>query len=445
MSALALYALKHGAVVSGSDMSDGKLLQNLSAAGANVYIGENPSMIDRVDAVVYSSAIREDNVELRRAVQLEKRLYERYEFLSELSKTFNICVAIAGTHGKTTVTAMLAHVFKVAGLNFVGHVGGETEYGNLIENRAFGQSIFLTEACEYKRGLIALSPHVGVVLNAECDHPDCYPDIASVKDVFSDFLNKSEIKITADESLLCKNAHMSKRTEESDEENKDGRVKIKVFSNGDTKIWSFGELERECDGFCVCLNGEKLGTIRLLQGGEYNRVNALFAVAVADVIGIPFSETATALTSFTGVKRRFEHAGKIKGAELIFDYAHHPTQLKNVLDTAKKYGKVLTVFQPHTYSRTAEYMSSFVSVLGGCESLIIMPTYAAREKSDRGADSEELYLQILSEFADNDVYLTKTHLQTAELVKSFAENYDAILCLGAGDIYDLKTLLNDAD
>ncbi len=445
MSALALLALRHGAEVGGSDKNSSETLERLKEQGVEIATPANPDAVEDVDLVVYSSAVKEDDAELSRARKLGIRTLDRAEYLGEVTKNFGYTIAVGGTHGKTTVTAMLAVVLKRLGVDFVGHIGGETEYGNPVLGGAFENAdfakfvekekdgIFLTEACEYKKNLLHLTPDVGVVLNAECDHPDCYPDLKSVEDVFGKFLDKCKVCVLPLSQIgLCSYARMRKIEYEIEETEK---CVARVLSDGRMDLFT-------CEN-----TGNKNGKIRLKKNGETvaeinppdtlpsTPKNVAFVFAVTDLIGLPNEAVGKEIENFSGVKRRHEYAGTLNGARVIFDYAHHPSQIENVLTA---HPDALFVFQPHTYSRTAKYFDDFVRVLSRAKAIILMPTYGAREGSNKEWDSGRLAEEILSKNAKSEVYVAHSHSSTLDIVKMLSFDCDEILMLGAGDIYDLK-------
>ncbi|MCQ2602857.1 MAG: hypothetical protein MJ193_02895 [Clostridia bacterium] len=364
-------------------------------------------------------------------------MYERAKFLSLIADNFEKCVAVAGTHGKTTTTAMICHILKTANKSFTGHIGGKFNGTNLVEN---GNKIFVTEACEYKKSLLALNPSIGVVLNAEYDHPDCYESLDEIRAVFVEFLDKCDIKIVPFNlyGLICKNAHMSIQKDE----NRHKTDRIVVLSNGETHIYSYKNSRDVCGEFCIYKDNKNVMNCTLLCVGEYNKTNALFATAVCDELGVLYDDIKNALASFQGVERRFENAGKIDGAQLIFDYAHHPTEIENSILTAKKFGRVVAVFQPHTFSRTQAYCDDFVKALSLADGVIIASTYPAREKASDGMTSEQLFSMFEKDFKDKCVCGVKDLSKIAEIIKNVAKDYDVVLCLGAGDIYSLKGKLS---
>lgn len=491
LSALAKLMYMRGKIVTGSDRERSAVTDELTKLFP-VYIGENPSLVVGCDLVVFSSAVKEDNLELKEARRQGIPTLERHQFLGEIAGDFERTVAVGGTHGKTTVTALLTHGLMKLDAHFTAHVGGETEYGNLVTK---GGDIFVTEACEYRRSLLSLNPHISVVLNAECDHPDCYQDLKSVLAVFLTFLSQGEIQVfSTDFFNVCSNGHMTT----DDNEKWDMLVKCKtlcqkmgekgergviVSSNGKVDILTHKNIrtpkmnspadEKSCCGENdehptkvsddKTLTGENkkaafennapayTGKVLVYENGVYVTAvkpyddncstpeNILFALAVLKVLGYDYDESGKALESFGGVKRRNEFVGEIDGARVVFDYAHHPTQIRGILSSQK--GKTMVVFQPHTYSRTKAYFDEFCSSLADAHTLVIMDTYGARESASDGVDSDVLVSAISTKFAKQDVYGVFSFDKTLDFVISRAKDHDNILFLGAGDIYLLKDML----
>ena len=446
MSALAKFVAYAGGQVTGSDRERSATSVDLEKIFP-VYYGEHPEIVDGCDKIIYSSAIALDNLEMKRANELKIPAIERRDFLGQIADLFERTVAVAGTHGKTTVTAMISHSLKKLDCNFSAHIGGETEYGNLI---LCGTDVFVTEACEYKKSLLSLNPHISVVLNAELDHPDCYEDMQSLLNVYLTFLEKGDIQVfTADFVDTCKNEHMNishyekmatavKNLEEKEILSKDDVI---VFSNGKMKIWS-KVTSRIIDGnpkMSVYENGGYSRDISLPDLDETTEQNALVTMAVIDALGVAVDKGKDTLATFKGVKRRREFVGCLGGAKVVFDYAHHPTQIETVVKAYK--GKNLVVFQPHTYTRTKAYFDGFVSALSLADKVLVMDTYGARESAIDGADSISLAEQISTIIAKERVEYVKNADKTIEYVINAQNEFDNILFLGAGDIYLLKGAL----
>ncbi len=426
-NALAKFVLDFGGSVSGSDRKITPLCEDIRIRGADIWQGEIPQRV-KADMVVFSSAIKDDNKELIWARNKGISIYERHEFLAEVSKLFGTSVAIAGTHGKTSTTAMLTHILKNKGFPFVSMIGGECVDGANYVNNTYASNvnqlknyIFVCEACEYKEHMLSLKSDIGAITNIECDHPDCYKDLESVKSAFDKFVQNCKITVAE-----C--------GENGDNDYcvgyKDNRLSMRLTS----------------DGASVFDNGKYIGDLRLKDDGEYNYHNALFAIAIARLLGVKCQDSIKSLLDYRGVKRRFERCADVGGVPIIFDFAHHPTEIMQAIKRAEKYGDVLAIFQPHTYSRTQAYLEDFAFALtsNDCvKALGIMPTYAARETLSMGVNSDILAKTIFDKFHKVDVVLLKNAQSTVDFVKNNALRHDIVLMLGAGDIYDLRNEFSD--
>ncbi len=416
VNALAKYCVAQGAKVTGSDRKLGDFCKSLIGIGCDIKEGENLSALKGADALVYTSAVNGDNKELAFARENMIPVYERHEFLAGVARTFDIVVGIAGSHGKTTVTAMLTHILSCADKNFVSMIGGDAiNYSNFVNNTACGERIFVTEACEYKGHMLTLDADVAAVLNSDWDHPDSYPTRESVEKAFALFLRKGKTKIY---SKGVTTVHV------------ETGVTVKTF-----------EYEKNTGAPRVYVDGTIVGSFGKNLQGEYNFKNALFAIAIADAIGVKQATAIKALNTFLGVKRRFEKVGEVNGIPVVFDFAHHPTEIKSVMDRASEYGKIFAVFQPHTFSRTRAYLADFAEVFSSQDSLstlILLPTYAAREPYDEQYDSGCIMREILSKNAKQRVYIAKNALSSVEFAKIMSKDCGIILFVGAGDIYELR-------
>lgn len=448
MNALAKFSVQTGYDVSGSDAHIGEFARSV---GASVYEGADGSGIEGADAVIYTAAVTPSHVELRAAERLGVPAYPRQAMLGEVSALFERSVAVAGTHGKTTVTAMLSHILMWHGARFVAMIGGESvDFSNYVNNRVdlgadedmrrgllrklsgedspayralkskliAGGGIFVTEACEYRRSFLRLEPYIGIVTNVDHDHPDCYPTARDVREAFDAFVARCRISVAGDD----------RRADEA--------YAVRLRGAGiDARVCALANGELIANGKSVC-------ALKLPLGGGYNMQNALYAISAAYALGIDVVEGAQALESFGGVKRRFEHCGDVDGAKVIFDFAHHPTEIGCAVSRARAMGRVLTVFQPHTYSRTKAYLDGFAAALGdGDGELVLMPTYAAREQREAGVDSDALLAAIRSAYPRKRAYLASSAEETLDMIRSLAGGYDVVLMLGAGDIYALKDRL----
>jgi len=411
MSGIAKFLLAKGKVVAGSDAAVGDYTAELQKLGIKVSVGNVPESVSAYDAVVYTDAVHEDNLQLSEAKRLKKVIYSRGQFLYEISRTFKTVIAVSGCHGKTTCTAMLAHIFAAANKEFCSHVGGRDK--TLSNTYYCGNSYFLTEACEYKKNFLLLKPDIGVVLNSDADHLECYGSKENLIAAYGQFISDSGISVSLYGDKVVGGVTFG-YSKNADYHSKN------IKSNGGTY------------SFTVCEGASELGTVKLSVYGKHNVLNALAAVAVARSSGIPFRYVREGLEAFSGVERRFEVIGSVNGAPVIADYAHHPNELRETLKTAKKVtaGKIFVAFQPHTYSRTKNLFKDFVKVLSPLNNLLIYRTFAAREYFDDAGSALTLSQSLKkSKYADDPRDLADFF--------SLARQGDTVLVLGAGDIYDI--------
>lgn len=445
---MAKFASDLGFEVSGSDAHIGALARGVRG---DVYEGVDAKATEGASLLVHTAAVGSGHPEIARARELGIPVLPRQKMLGEVSALFERSVAVAGTHGKTTTTAMIAHILRAANKKFAAMIGGEgVEFSNYVNNKlafraneqerrgflshCIGQTcaeyvslqskilasggIFVAEACEYMRSFLALKPYAGVVTNVEYDHPDCYSSLADVKEAFAEFAAQSKIKICESERMKGEEFAVCLSGEGVD-------ARIALLADGD-----------------IAVKGRRAAKLALPLGGDYNLRNAMFAIGAAYAVGVDVSQAAQALENFAGVKRRFERAKNLGRAEVYFDFAHHPTEIACALARANKLGRTLAVFQPHTYTRTRAYLNDFANVLGeGDGALILMPTYAARERREDGDDIDALAAAISEKNARKQVIMTSSHAEALEKARELAGAYDVVLMLGAGDIYALKEML----
>lgn len=417
MSGLAKYILSCGKKVAGSDNFAGIYTDELSKAGAKIEIADAKGSVKYYDVVIYTDAVKENDIQLIEARELNKIILSRGQLLYEISRDFKKVIAISGCHGKTTCTAMLAHIFACAGAKFGVHIGGRDK--SFLNGFYNGRDFFITEACEYKKNFLLLKPDIAVILNSAPDHMECYGSVESLRSAYTHFADSAEIAIVPYGDLEVEGSTFGY------EKNARFCAKRITCTNG---FYSF-----------IAMDGDsKLGTVNLSVYGKHNVLNALAAVAAARSAGIPFARIKEGLASFTGVERRFENIGKFRNALCIADYAHHPDEINAALSAVKKLneGKLYVVFQPHTYSRTRSLFNEFVKVLSGINNLLIYRTFAAREYFDDKGSALTLSQSVKkARYGDN----TKDIIA---FMRSAREG-DIILFLGAGDIYDIaKKIIN---
>ena len=415
MSALAKILHESGKKVAGCDRAEGEYTQMLREIGVEVAIGDGEP--DGFSAVIYTDALSDNDRTLIKARRLGIPLISRGKLLSELTKTFKNTIAVAGCHGKTTCTAMIAHIFDAARLSFSSHIGG---YDGVFSNGYLGgYDYFITEACEYKRNFLYLKPSVAVVLNTDADHLDCYGTAERLKEAYKTFaVGAGEVVALYGDMDDCdcitfgfddRAAYYAKRIRSSS-----GRFYFDLYEYGNN-----------------------LGTVKLSVYGKHNVLNALAAAAVARRYGVDFEDIAKGLGAFRGVRRRFENIGEYNGATCIADYAHHPNEIKAAIKAARLITEesLYVVFQPHTYSRTKNFFKKFVLTLSPLKKLLVYKTYAAREYYDNAGSALTLAGSIKkSVYGD-----CETDIEN--FLRGAGEG-DVVLFLGAGDIYEIaKTLV----
>ncbi len=410
MSGLAKYLLSLGKKVSGYDASPNEFTEELENLGAEIFIGEPADSVKDYDLIIYTDAIKDNDVRLTEARRLSKNVISRGQLLYEISRDFKKVIAVSGCHGKTTCCAMLAHIFSAAGKKFAAHIGGkDLTFTNFYY---CGNDFLITEACEYKKNFLLLKPNISLVLNSEPDHLECYDGEDELKRSYIQFADCADISV----SLYC-----------------DLPLRGGVSFGFDKSADFYAKNIRSGGGvfsFTVCESGRELGTVNLNVYGKHNVLNALAATAAARSAGIPFEFIRDGLSSFSGVERRFENIGNVNGAECIADYAHHPAELRATIRTAKKLseGKLFVVFQPHTYSRTKNLFKQFVKVLAPINNLLVYKTFAAREYFDDAGSALTLSHSLKkSRYGDSPQDI-------ADFI-SKAQKGDIVLFLGAGDIY----------
>lgn len=418
LSSLAKYMLHMGFTVSGSDARASVYTEELKNLGASVFIGHSEKNVEGAQVVVYSDAIKDDNAELAFARREKLFIMTRAELLRSVAENFGVVVGVAGCNGKTTVTCMLAHILAAAKESFTAHIGGEDrEFSNSVIR---GSGVFLSEVCEYKKNLLSFPADVCLCLNCDADHLDCYKNYDELKNAYLSYLKAGDKAIiNADDAVL--RGYKSKN----------------AVTFGITHKAKYGAKALTENGgkysFVLTKDGKKITKITLSVAGEYNAVNALAACACAAEIGVAPRDIARGIKSFKGVKRRYERIGKLNGAEVIIDYAHHPKEIAACLSAAKreKPKNIFVAFQPHTYSRTIFLKDEFVSVLKGVENLYFFKTFAAREEPIKGGSALDLRNAAgRGEYFDDFDKLIES--LSAKVGKG-----DTLLVLGAGDLADL--------
>ena len=437
LSALAILLVNFGSRVQGSDENNSEIITKLKNMGINVFLSHSAENIKQdVDFVVYSAAISEDNVELKRARELNKPCFTRAEVLGEIAANYENVIAVSGSHGKTTTTGMIANCFILAKKQPTVHVGGvlKDQNTNIIVG---GKKYFITEACEYKNSFLALHNNtVACVLNVQADHMDFFKTIDNLQNSFKTFLNqtgKNGINIiNIDDEFLQKTKLSHKCITYGIKTPQANIVACNIVEN---KLSKFE--------FDIKYFGSTLTRVSLPISGFHEIYNALACFAACFYMGISPFIIKKGIEKFKGVKRRNEEIGRINGALVIHDYAHHPTEIQANIDAAKRFtnGNVYVIFQPHTFSRTKLLWDDFVKSLSSCFMSILYPIYPAREEPISGVTSAKLSESICN-FGKFSLHFD-TFEKIVEYLKSKVNKNDTILILGAGNIVDICPYFED--
>lgn len=438
LSAIARVLLESGQVVSGSDRQDSPFLQSLMAAGARVSLGHRAENVLGADWVVRSSAVTGNNVEVQAAQAAGIPVLKRAEFVGQMLQGRR-CVAVAGTHGKTTTTAMIAWMLTAAGLQPGFIIGGLS--ANLGSNASAGSGpLFVIEADEYDRMFLGLDPELAVITNLEHDHPDCFPTEGEYRQAFEDFAARLKPGGTL---LAC-----------SDDAG--GRELLRWAQAGGRQAFSYGlyawsgqvmpdyqavgPVTNEtggCDAWAR-FGSERLVFLSLQVPGRHNLLNALAALAVAHRLGLDLQQAAAALGEFSGVGRRFELRGEAGGVVVVDDYAHHPTEVQATLQAARqRYAqrRLWAVWQPHTYSRTRTLLDAFASAFRAADRVLVTEIYAAREKAPEDGFSARLVVQAMQHAGAR---FCATQEEAAGVLLDELLPGDVLLVLSAGDADQLS-------
>jgi UDP-N-acetylmuramate--alanine ligase len=427
MSGIAEILLSLGMKVSGSDLRRGPVTDRLAQLGATIYEGHNAANVAGATVVVTSSAVSISNPEVLEAHAKKIPVIPRAEMLAELMR-LKYGIAIAGMHGKTTTTSMVASVLAAGDLDPTVVVGGRVDA--LGSNARLGTTQYLVaEADESDRSFLKLSPILAVVTNLDREHMDCYRDMADVEQAFLNFMDKvpfyGAVTACLDNFLLA--AILP-------------RVRRRVFTYGVSADADY-RLEMLTQGqgcfaqFSVHTASGTLGPFELHVPGRHNVLNATAAVAIAHQLEVSAEKIAEGLKNFRGVDRRFQQRGVARGVTVVDDYGHHPTEIKATLAAARECGhrKIHVVFQPHRFSRTKDLLDEFSGAFRDAETLIVLPIYAASEEPIPGVTSESLAVRI----EGPTVQIAADFSGAVAAVVAQAQEGDLILTLGAGNVSQL--------
>ncbi len=432
-SGLAEILLLRGITVSGSDVARSKKTEELESLGAKIWIGHNANNVNGADAVVYSSAVSRENVERMEAARRGIRLVRRAEFMGDLLRDRTL-VAVAGTHGKTTVTSMIASILIEAKLDPLVLAGASVrELGNK-NSRAGAGKIAVAEADEYDRSFLALQPYIAVLTSLEAEHMDIYGDIESLKDAFVQFANQGPSTFLTGYAVVCIDEPLLREITT--------RLHKRIVTYGlqspETKYRAIDlQMSATRTRATLLRAGEAVGEIELRVPGEHNVKNALAAIATADVLSIPLEISLRALKHFRGAERRFEIIGESGGILVIDDYAHHPTELRATLATARAIypgRRIVACFQPHTFTRTRDFAEDFGSTLAlNSDVLVLLDIYPAREMPIEGVTSA-LIADAARAAGMRDIYQVSSPGKLTPVLRNVVRPGDVVLTLGAGTI-----------
>ncbi len=427
MNGLALILKSQGHEVTGSDRERTQFTDALDHEDIRYSIGHTGEYVDEADLVVYSAAIKPDNPERVRARERGIPELERSVALGQISERYAQVAAIAGCHGKTTITSMLAIINAQAKTDATIHVGGYVEF---LEGGVHvgARELFVTEACEYVESFLTLRPTVALINNIDDDHLDYYEDIDAIVAAFERFL----ALLPQDGTFIAcvDDARVGALAEKSD------RIVVTYgLTGGDYIARDIDFDARGNAGFTVLYRGEPLGRVQLSVPGMHNVVNALGAIAVSSHFGVPFAMQARALHGFVNTRRRFEFYGERNGVKVFHDYGHHPSEIRATLDAAKRvpHKSLYCVFQCNSYTRARTLFCSNVTCFADADHVLVPDIYPGREK-DTGVVHARDMVAAINEQSQNAIYIP-TFEEIRGYLDEHAEQGDLVVTVGSGDVY----------
>ena len=432
MSGIAEIMHEKGNVITGSDASNSKNVQMLIDKGIKVVIGEDPTLIDEADIIVYTAAISENHPEIKRAKELQKEMYERAKFLGLITKDYENVICISGTHGKSTTTGMISSCFLEDDQNPTIQIGAILPK---INSNYFvgGNKYFIMEACEYVDSFLSFYPTSEVILNIDDDHLDYFKNMANVKKSFTKYAH-----LLPENGLLVLN---------SDDENTmslnyPSNINVLTYGINNTdanlvaKNITYDDLGHPM--FDIYYNNELYISLHLNILGNHNIYNALATTAICLYYNISKESIIKGINEYRGVERRFELLGTYRDNILVYDdYAHHPTEIKSTFNSAKniKCHQNWAIFQSHTYSRTKEHLEEFADVLKNFDNIIIAPIYPAREINTYNVKESDL-VDLIKKDNSNVRYIDSFN-KIVKYLKENLQNNDLVITIGAGPVNEV--------
>ena len=431
MSGLAEILLKEGFTISGSDAKESPLTKHLEEKGAQLFYGQRASnIIDGIDLVVYTAAIHPDNPEYACAVEKGLPMMSRADLLGQMMKNYSMPIAVSGTHGKTTTTSMASQMLLEGGFDPTITVGGilPSIGGNL---RLGHSGTFITEACEYTNSFLSFFPKISIILNMDADHLDFFKDIDDIRHSFRLFAEK----LPADGTLI-----INADTPCWEDIARDLSCQVITYGLEHPADYTAADITWDSLGhptFTCLAGGKSLGSFSLKVPGLHNVSNALSVIALGQKLGMETDAIRRGILDFTGTDRRFQYKGKVGDVTVIDDYAHHPTEIRATLTSAKNYPHktIWCVFQPHTYTRTKALMDDFARALSLADHVVLADIYAARETDTLGISSGDLMERIRKLGTPCEYFPTFDEIENYLL--EHCEPEDLLITMGAGDVFKI--------
>lgn len=426
MSGIAEVLVNLGYKVTGSDLKESETTRRLQKLGATICYGHRAENLVHADVVVISSAVRKDNPEVVAAKQRKIPVIPRAEMLAELMR-LKYAVAVAGSHGKTTTTSMVATVMAAAGLDPTAVVGGKVNV--LDSNAKLGKSeLMVVEADESDGSFLKLHPSIAVVTNVDPEHMDHYGTLDALRGAFVEFCNRVPFYGL---NVLC--------LDHPNVQSLLPGIEKRYVTYGSSHLADYRVEQIRLDGFSTRFHAyrhdEDLGEFAVRMVGAHNAMNAMAVIAVAEEMQIPLDVVRSALAEFGGVQRRFTVRGEVNGVTVVDDYGHHPAEVKATLAGARKaFGRrVVVAFQPHRYTRTQDLFQDFATAFNDADVLLLAPIYAAGEDPIPGISSQKL-ADAIAAHGHKDVTVVEKRTDLAEMLQQRVRAGDLVVTLGAGDI-----------